>query len=75
MSVKRQQRYEISKQRLAEATAVRQAFDSQVVKCRAAWRSAAPENAAKAERKLRLALEQQQAAMKQEDALRLECYG
>jgi hypothetical protein len=75
MSVKREQRYEISKQRLAEATAVRQAYDVQVVRLRGLWRSAAPDAAAKAERKLRLALEQQKAAAGAEDLLRVECYG
>ena len=71
----RTQRETLAAERLKEATRIRQALDVKVARHRASWRAAAPDQAAKAERRLRLALEDQKAAEATEKAARLECYG
>lgn len=56
--------------RLDEAVKVREAFGVQVVRARARWRAAAPAEAPKAERRLRLAIDQHKAAQAAEDEAR-----
>ena len=66
---------EVLSSRLSEATKVRQAYDVQVARHRAAWRSASPAVADKARRRLVLALEQQAAAKRNERDAEVALYG
>jgi hypothetical protein len=63
---------EVRRQRFNEAVRVREAYDVVIGRLRGAWRSARPEDAERARRKLSLALEQARTAKTNEDAAWLD---